>query len=504
MVQLVRIVSNNETKCDITNFFNESITIKPNSKIALDSLKLEMQDVVTVTSDNNTFEIQVSKDQPNFTVTLNEGVYDSQSFIIEITRALAASMEYIFRPRLQDVERNYTEWKPILFNDKLLLQYVTALPDTGRQNQWKGDIVTGKIVELQQAAIDTFYLADVYYRTDNTPAPNYISTSKALLQGPAEFRVTCIMDNIPTQPNPTQSRKDGTFIGLRDLSAPLIPIQSQGDFKYAIGIESTLVNTFSVRVYIDGIPITNSFISTASNVSLKISTQDGIVTFWYSLEDINAGGIWTQVNIPNNIDVTYSYDTSLLGYVLMKFQHNAVNSVCYTSSPYQNLNSSGLSLVNVNNQIQDIETHIKYDNLGQPSQTATLHTIILSDKVKQLLGYTLNQYSVIQIASQFQAEQGLDLGYYSDEIIVELPSQFVKAYEGSQNRRRNIIRYIPSDLLQLTKTRSHTFQYPLYMELQNKDDIVLNYFQIRVLNKDFFPINISGSKGSMTALLVIE
>jgi hypothetical protein len=509
MVQLIRVVSDNEIQTDVTNFFNEPITIKPNSKIALESLKIELSDIITITTDNNTFDIQVSASEPNFTVVLNTGTYTQSEFIEELTRAMAASMEYIFKPRDGTAEDIFTEWKPIIFNDKLVIQYATAIPDTGHDNNFKGDLITGKIVQIGQAAQDGFYLADTYYRNDTAVENAYISTESVGVNGALEWRMTVNTNTIPTLAQATVWTD--LYIGLRDVNAPLIPIQTYEDLRYCLGIfEGDTANDVVVIAYIDGqaygrvdfqnIPAGGI----RSDVSLKITLQEGNVAFWYSMEDINGNGIWYNIPSNGNLESGYEYDTNFIGYILMGERYNTVYNVCFTPSPYQNANSSGLSLVKLNSEIQDLETHIKYDELGQPATNATVHTIIMSNNVKKLLGFLLNQYTVTSIANQFMAESSIDMGFYSDEIIVELPTEFVNAYEGSQHRRRNIIRYIPSDQLQLTRIRAHTFQYPLYMELGNKDTKTMNYFQVRLLDKNFKPLVISGQPSSMTVLLIVD
>jgi hypothetical protein len=513
MVQLVRIVSSNETQTDVTNYFNEAITIKPNSKIALESLKIELNDIVTVTTDNNTFIIQVSVLMPNITVTLNTGIYSQSEFIEELTRAMAASMSYTFAPRNPTTtEINFTEWKPIMFDNKLIIQYCTALPDTGRLNNFKGDLLTGRIVQIGQALVDNFYLGDAYYRNDTdalTPYA-YMMTERVGVNGALEYRATVDMNTIPTLAQVT-SRTD-IYIGLRDITAPIVPITDFQQLRYSIGIfEGATEDEVLISAAIDGIQYGSATFNNPPNagirtdVSLRITLQGGFAKFWYSVNDVNApNAIWLAILNENALDDTYGYSSNFIGYALFGERFNTIYNVAFTSSPYQNSNSSGLSLVNLNSEIQDTETHIKYDSLGAPSQTATTHTLVFGTKVKKLLGFLLDQYTVTSIVNQFLAESALDLGYYTDEIIVELPTEFISSYEGSQNRRRNIIRYIPSDVLQLTNVRSHTFQYPLYLEFQNKEQKVLNYFQVRLLDNEFKPILISGNAGSMTVLLIIE
>lgn len=516
MVQLIRIVSNNETQTDITNFFNESITINPGSKIALESLKIELSDIITVTTDNNTFTIQVSEKEPNFTVVLTPGIYTTDNFITELKRAMSASMIYTFLPRDPTKEQNFTEWQPIMFNNKLVIQFCTALPDTGRLINWKGGV---GILPIEQPLEDGYYLADAYERTLATTDPiKYVSqrTERVGLRGPLEYRFTVNFNKTKNDSN-VDAVPSNIVLGLRDSTKTTIKFPATytiEDLKYALEITRPDIdeNNFIIKAYIDGLlysteefvnnPVNNIY----QNITLGVTVVNGKIKFQYSDVDVNADdGNWVELGAETSaVTNDYDYNTTYQGYVLMGELNNSIFNVVFTPSPYQNANSSGLSLVKLNSEIQDVENHIKYDQLGQPSQTGTVHTLIFSNEVKKLLGFYLNQYTLTSIANQFLADTSLDLGYYSDEIIVELPTEFVNAFEGSQHRRRNIIRYIPSDLEQLTKVRAHTFQYPLYMDLLNKDKKVMNYFQVRVLDKYFNPLKISGTPGSMTILLIIE
>ncbi len=54
MVQLIRLVSENETVADVSNYFNEAIAIPKGSQIAVESLKIDLNDIITINNDNNT------------------------------------------------------------------------------------------------------------------------------------------------------------------------------------------------------------------------------------------------------------------------------------------------------------------------------------------------------------------------------------------------------------------------------------------------------------------
>lgn len=509
MVQLVRIVSDNETQADVTNYFNEAITIKKDSKIALESLKIELSDIVTVTPENDTFDTQISSLLPNYTVRILDGTYTESAFLDELTRSMNGSMDYIFRPRVGTLETNFTEWKPIINNNKLVIQYATALPDTGRLNNFKGDLITGEIIQTEEAAVNGFYLGDTYHKISADDTFSKIFTEKIGVMSALEWRATINFNTIPDLLGPPVT--DGIVIGLYDLDSGVLNVDAYQDLTYCIvSSPGTTDDDVEFTAFVNGIEygsivINNPIVEgVRDDISIKITLQQNNVAFWISPDDVNGTGEWTQIPTNEEFSTDYAHDTNFIGYIMMAEQYNTVYNVCFTPSPYQNANSSGLTIVKLNSEIQDMETHIKNDSLGQPAQIPTTHTLIFNDDVKDLLGFQLNQYTVSSISNQFLAEKALDMGFYSDEIMVELPTQFVSAYEGSQHRRRNFIRFIPSDPLQLTKVRSHTFQYPLYMDLYNKDTQIMNYFQVRLLDSNFKPLVISGEPASMTVLLIIE
>lgn len=506
MVQLIRIVSNNETVTDVTNFFNESITIRPDSKIALESLKITLPEIITVDTINNTFQVQVSDKQPNFTVTLRYGLYSADDFIIELSRALNEASTYCFTPRNITVEQNATEWKPIYLDEKLIIQYATVIPDTGRDCNFSAGITTGSIVLQENNPTDGFNLGD---SLECIAIPNneyaWTVTERVLLNGPAEFRVIVKGENLTENTDFANC-----VIGLRSISEPQEEIIDIGQLQYAI---ATVVNENDERfiyAFVNGelFGSSNTLVPN-TDYNIRITTSNGVVKFWVASIDENpnnAEQFYYQIARDPDFtgSVAYDYDEIFKGYILMGETNSLMYNICYTPSPYQNVNTSGLSIANLNSEIQDLETHIKYNNLGAAAQTATVHTLIMSDASKKLMGYVLNQYTVTSIFNQFIAERGVDLGRYSDEIIVELPSEFIKAYEGSQNRRRNIIRYVPADTTIQGAQRSHTFQYPLYLELQNKDQKIMNYFQVRLLDSTFTPIEIAGTPASMVCVLIVD
>ena len=504
MVKLLRLVSNNETKADFSNFFNEAIEIKPDGKIALDSLKIECDNRIIVNDGNNTFQFSTSTKNPVYTCTLTNGEYTAQEFVAMLSARLARSMTYTFYPRNPNLEQNYTEYKPILTDEgKLNIQWVTNLPDTGHLCNWyRGFITAGYITETLQPIQDLYYLGDSYRRTNTVwlgqGAP-YIYTQKPLVNGPAEFIFTI---DYKTTGDPDNTF-DGVAMALRVSNEPFT-----NNIDY-VNSPFSIVSGFDVdgvtgllSVQVDGVAYGSATISPAImglddvQISLRMTLQDGRVRFFYSI--FIAPYAWIEITRSNaNIAFpTYTSATNYLGYIFLEEAGNQVYNISYTSTPYANLNTSGYSIVSLNSEIQDLELNHRYNEFGQPSQVATIHTLVLPEGARKLMGFFLAQYTQNSIASQFIADVIPDSNFYTGPILVELPTEFVDSFDGKQNRRRNIIKYIPSDKTQTQTTRNYSSLYPTYIDIGNKEKRVLNYFQIRLLDEDYKPLVIAGTSGS--------
>lgn len=333
MVQLIRLVSENETVADVSNYFNEAIAIPKGSQIAVESLKIDLNDIITINNDNNTFVIQVSALQPNFNVELTNGTYTQSEFVTELTRAMASSMTYCFSPNIGAgvQERNYTEWKPIIFDDKLVLQYATAQPDVGRNLGFKGDLGT-RVVQFENPAVGGFYVNDGYQCDEVVGDYSYIMTEKIAVNGAVEWRLNVDLTS-------TDVVYDDLVLGFRDISEPIVPITTFADLKYSMRILEDGGNP-RIYAYINGAIYGSlpALLTPISDITMRITLQEGNVKFWYSFTDNNPNNVANlYIQIPNNgvttLSTEYTYGNNFLGYMLFGSVDNRCYNVCLTTSP---------------------------------------------------------------------------------------------------------------------------------------------------------------------------
>ena len=158
-------------------------------------------------------------------------------------------------------------------------------------------------------------------------------------------------------------------------------------------------------------------------------------------------------------------------------------SLRYTPSPYQNVSNSGITLISKNEDKIGLDTYMQFDNLGSPASIATQHSITLPLYTQSLFGFQKSYYEVKAIGGSFTAENTFNTFTLDSDLLVELPSLMLHSYDGTTTRRRNIIRVIPAEDVQLVSGRRRfVAPYPIYISLLNKTEITLNSIHVRVLD----------------------
>ena len=131
-MKLLRLISNQETEADYTCTFQETIRIKPNSKICLQNLSLFLDDIIEVTNENRGISMTATTlttgEEVEFCQALmNVGVYNFQQFLVELERALNEGLNNPIGYLAQ--ENDYMEITVTLDNtNRVNINYALANP----------------------------------------------------------------------------------------------------------------------------------------------------------------------------------------------------------------------------------------------------------------------------------------------------------------------------------------------------------------------------------------
>ena len=461
-VKYLRIANTNETVSDITNYVAEPITIGSNSKIALDSMSIMIdQSKVIFDSINNTFQVQNTDGGALTNAVINDGSYTNQAFTQELTRALNSTTEF-------EENEIRTEWNPIFNIDgKLNIQYLTVLDDQGNDV----DILLGPNMQEQEVGGGTRTLL-----TSINDNGGYVYMSNKFINatGTAQF---------PLISGATFCDKFAVGF-LNNIPSPGKLSLNPEDF-YFCAYANTAASQF-IQLFFNGqiIPETNELL-----VSTLMNDPNIIIC------SIETGNLKIYINDFLFGEIPYTFTENLHGCFSQYSKNNPTKLIWYgdgdnddtfyTPSPYQNSTSSGVSLITRNEDKIGFESYLQLNNLGAAANVPTLHSLTMSNPVRLLLGFSDNYYELTQIGGSFTAENTFNTFVFDSDLLVELPSMLLSSYDGTTNRRRNIIRVVPaSDTPLVGGRRRFTSSFPIFISLSSRYEQILNSLQFRILDSN--------------------
>ena len=89
-------------------------------------------------------------------------------------------------------------------------------------------------------------------------------------------------------------------------------------------------------------------------------------------------------------------------------------------------------------------------------------------------------------------EESLTQSLDFTDMLVEIPSLTMESYDGSLNKRRPIIAYIPS-LEILNNELTYSAVNPIMIDINNVNPILLNHIKVRILSSNPEKVNFEGA-----------
>lgn len=481
-IKYLRISNTNETVSDITNYVAEPITIGSNSKIALDSMSIAIdQSKVIFDSINNTFQVQNTDAGELKNVVIADGSYTNEAFIKELTRALNATT--VIEEQTNEIR---TEWKPVFNTDgKLNIQYLTVMDDEGNDvNMMLGPNMREQ--ELGGGTRTAF--------TSNNDEGGYVYMENKFINGTGIAQFPLIT---------SATWCDNFAVGfINNIPSPNKATLEPEDFYFCLVARSE-VSQF-VEVYFNGGKITSP--------PLTINSLEGNPNT--VLCYIDNGNIILSINNFLMATLPYTFAENLHGCFqqypknnptkLLWYGNGNEDDTYYTPSPYQNSTSNGVSLITRNEDKIGLDTYLQKNNLGAAANVPTLHSLTMSNPVRLLLGYSNNYYELDAIGGAFTAENTFNTFVFDSDLLIELPSFMLQSYDGTTNRRRNIIRMVPANDTPLVGGRRRfTASFPIFISLTSREPQILNSLQFRILDSNSNKaLPIQGSNSCYITLIV--
>lgn len=492
-MKLIRLVTEDENSI-FDNTFNDSLTLKPNSKIALQSLSIETENnVIEIDGSNDTitFGVQLSFQK---TITLDRGTYNKSNFKdlltdIQVKLNEATGFNVLADPDPFPVRRNLgLQWK-VEVNSKNKISIGYQIGTWGEyETYW--DYNTAKVLRLTLSNGRTLYrLANEEsdFTIDNDRSmllPYYVSTGCSV--------VRCRTNRFTEDSYPTF--QGGYIIALSrtDLSNKKPDEIVDSDISYGIHVTTTSPNTVKrYYVIVDGVHSLAGGVlpNYEGNGDIRNDFQEIMINFdrvELNIYQNATGDLKNQIaNFP------YLAGEKLYPLFILRGKNVDFNMVRTLVSPYTfdpPINNSDVQLVGA----PPIPIRL-------PSENFLEMTIGLSN----FLGYDNPRYprtgTIRVLEFDWIAENVFEPSEIADAFLIELLNLKCESYDGFLNQRKNILAVIPKsnvngEVIYETNT-------PFFIDLNNANEILLRNIRCRVVRPDY---SVLPMRGLASMVLLID
>ncbi len=481
-MKLIRLVTEDSTGL-FNNTFNEDLLVKPNSKLALQSLSIEtLNNVIDIDSSNDEIQFQVSNGFLK-TARLSHASYNRNNYndlLIDIQNALNNETGYLDPTDV--IRRNFgLEWKSEIDTNKKVsvayeigvngdyedkfnipadkLEFVTSLgrrvlrPQAGQPNNTDND---------RSALFDTF-----------------ISRGCSFIRGRThKYGNTLGLGQ----------RSNGYIVGLSKTNITALQPNEITDamINYAIHVTCTNANVRRYYYIIDGV-------STISG-TLPNFNGDGDVNNDYQEVMINFNKVTANVYqngdpIPIPIfEAAYTAGEKLYPFIIFRGTNCEINSIRTIPSPY--------GAVTQGSEISELAAP------PQPQRNAGDNFIEFSQSLGEFLGFQNPRRPqngfINAVEVNYTAGTLFEATDIADAFVIELLNLRCESYDGLKQQRKNILAVVPKsnqggELIYETNT-------PFFIDLNNAKEILLRNIKIRVVRPDYSEIRLLGT-ATMVLLL---
>ncbi len=490
-MKLIRLITEDENSV-FDNTFNDSLTLKPNSKIALQSLSIE--------TENNVIEIDNSNDLITFQITA--GIYAKT---IELTRQIYTKDNYGFllndiQNRMNDatgftaltdpdpfpVRRNFgLEWKAEI-NSKKKAQIGYRIGAWGEyETYW--DFNPDNVIRLQLN--NKFIWRIALAQPDNTLGnqnslllPYYISTGCSLIR--------CRTNKFDTELGLGRDQ-NGYIIALTrtDLSSKKPDEILDSDISYGIQVASTPTEIRRYWKIVDGVFTQDStFPEYQGNGDTNNDYQEVSINF--GKVELNVYQNSTGAQKIKLADFPYTSGEKLYPLLILRGKNADLNSVRTLVSPYS----------------LDISTDNEVQLVGAPPvpiRFPSENYLEMSVSLSRFLGYQNPRIprsgTIITTEYNYIADEAFEPTEIADAFLIELLNLKCESYDGFLKQRKNILAVIPKsnangEVIYETNT-------PFFIDLNNAKDLLLRNLKCRVVRPDYSVLKM---RGLATMVLLID
>lgn len=497
-MKIIKLNNGDETSGRFTNNFDESIVLEPNSEIALlnCSINVKTKNIV-VTPINKTFKFKLSHapTEPEYTVTLDEGVFTWDEFRDNLLRAMNKQLLWSLDPVYQ-YSRGF-QWKiSKSVDNKVAITFDRCDEDGYQMNtlvRMANISETGGVYKKDSGLVGRY--------------DAYVQTNKYFINGCGEFLCGIGTPNSGTP----EFLNIGFIIGLINAEKNLDPDEDRdiSVFDYAIMVDQNTAGTDLVIYYKRYDPLSDSFpmietnIRPRNNWTLSLTLTNGNIKFGVN----NSAGAqmmdedfeWTKENYKQHYycAIAIKYEAPNPGI------ESSLSGVRYHSDPYhttatrdtpENYNYNGEKSYNgIENELEII---------GAIKRTV-VDLIFENEGIKQLLGFINNIVSSPTITRYtFKSDKNLEEILLPDNVKIELENVDLEGYDSYTKGHRNILACVPNITYKPDSTDIiYQTDYPIFLNLRNTQRMILNSLKMSILNYKNDFIKVEENETDLTLLV---
>ncbi len=486
-MKLIRLITE-DRNCRFDNAFNDDLLLKPNSKIALQSIALDtINDVIVINGLNQFITYQVKTGFQKI-VSLTHATYTQNNFedlFLDIKNRLNDDMG--FSQTEQNNKNLGIEWNCFINNQKkVVIGYKIGRTGSyptlwGLNNLEFGTIGNREVLNITNTPISTTTNAN------NARSINYISRGCGYLR--------TRIHSLDNSQGATEL-DNGFIIALSKTNVFTTGEITDDMINYGIMVSydhATAQNLY--QTIIDGV-FTPSLLATPNvigvgNVNndfqeLLKSTEFNGSSIPKILFQVYQNGSAAPITLLTH---DYTSDEKLYPLLIYRGSNALMNSVRITPSPWEN--------PTIQNQAEETEL------MAPPRQstTATLNFLDMPASLASFLNFTHPRIPQVGTESFSQYALPANTEFYTaggvfqpvdiaDAFIVEMLNLKLESYDGLLNQRKNILAVIPksnADGSVIFETNT-----PIFIDLNNKNEILLRNIKCRVVRPDYSNIEIQG------------
>jgi hypothetical protein len=471
MVKLIKLNSQIPTdtnelalKSRFTSYFQEDIPIKPNAKIALRNVQFSLENYDSIDSNMGLYvslQKNIDGSLNNKQVLLDKADYEENGLADEVYLKVNSAFLQTDCPLI----------RPFIYNRVMFQTSYSSTNQFELSFKFTEDNYNTSLTTSTNISYDD--TTQTYSKTGNDGEWDWISSGNtpiSLGTGTAK----CISSN-----------PSGFFIGVHD-SADKDNL-TFNDILFKIFTDNTSL-FYQYQVGSQPPVITNIIVGT--NDYCEIGIQEGEFQFLLKRADntvviTNIAKTINYVSEPTET-IQERFINQYYCYFGLKYLTSNIRDIVWTPNPFYSSNETGIyKLTSVPHVVQSslsdaVPSTVNLSFFGENSGGELMY---------QILGFNKTAYEITGVSGTFQGERKTTSNALPDGFYITIDNMKLNSYDYNElnvsGRRKNILANITNfDFIDTYNIVKYETDYPIYIDLDNKEPFLLNSLTISIYDQD--------------------